>query len=213
VPPEGARSAISAQTAAAPPEAQKEFEAGKNLLLEKKKPKDSIPHFQSAIKTYPSFGEAYLLMGTAYMDEKDWNNARSALEKAVQLDQSLAAAHLALGVTLNEMGDFKDAEKPLTKGLELSPDFAEGQYELGRTYWAMGRWQDAEPHARKATGLQPGMAKAHVLMGNILLRQRNAPAALTEFKEYLQLDPNGPLAAPTREMVSKIEKALADAKR
>jgi tetratricopeptide (TPR) repeat protein len=209
VPPEGAGAKISAQTAAAPQEARKKFEAGKKLLLEKKKPKDSISHFQSAIKAYPSFGEAYLLMGTAYMDQKQWKDARSALEKAIQLDDSLAAAHLALGVTLNEMGAFKDAEKPLTRGLELSPDFAEGQYELGRAYWAMGRWPDAEPHARKATGLQPGMAKAHVLMGNILLRERNAPAALTEFKEYLQLDPSGPLSGPTREMVSKIEKALA----
>jgi hypothetical protein len=51
----------------------------------------------------------------------------------------------------------------------------------------MGRWKDAEPHALKATGLQPGMAKAHVLMGNILLRERNAPAALAEFKSEYQV--------------------------
>ncbi len=45
-------------------------------------------------------------------------------------------------------------------------------------------------------------------MGNILLRKREAPAALHEFKEYLRLEPNGPFAAPTRELVAKIEQAL-----
>jgi tetratricopeptide (TPR) repeat protein len=209
VPPEGAGAKISAQTAAAPPEARKEFEAGRKQLLEKKSPKDSISHFQNAIKTYPSFGVAYLLMGTAYMDQKQWKDALEALEKAIQLDDDDATAHLALGVCHNEMGNFQAAEKPLLRGLELRPDFAEGHYELGRAYWALGRWKDAEPHALKATGLQPGMAKAHVLMGNILLRERNAPAALTEFKQYLQLDPNGPMSGSTKDLVARIEKALA----
>jgi tetratricopeptide (TPR) repeat protein len=209
VPPEGAGAKISAQTAAAPPKAQREFEAGKKLLLEKKSPRDSISHFQNAIKTYPSFGVAYLLMGTAYMDQKQWKDALEALEKAIQLDDDDATAHLALGVCQNEMGNFQAAEKPLLRGLELRPDFAEGHYELGRAYWAMGRWKDAESHALKATGLQPGMAKAHILMGNILLRERNAPAALSEFKQYLQLDPNGPMSGSTKDLVARIEKALA----
>jgi tetratricopeptide (TPR) repeat protein len=161
------------------------------------------------LKTYPSFGVAYLLMGTAYMDQKQWKDALEALEKAIQLDDDDATAHLALGVCHNEMGNFQAAEKPLLRGLELRPDFAEGHYELGRAYWAMGRWKDAEPHALKATRLQPGMAKAHVLMGNILLRERNAPAALTEFKQYLQLDPNGPMSGSTKDLVARIEKALA----
>src|SRR5437879_12105910 len=54
VPPEGAGAKISAQSAAAPPSARKEFEEGKKQLLEKKNPEESIVHFQSAIKDYPS---------------------------------------------------------------------------------------------------------------------------------------------------------------
>ena len=42
-----------------------------------------------------------------------------------------------------------------------------------------------------------------------MLRKRDAAEALQEFKEYLRLEPNGPLAEPVREMVNKIEKALA----
>ena len=53
------------------------------------------------------------------------------------------------------------------------------------------------------------MAAVHVLLGNILLRKRDARGALQEFNEYLKLDPQGPFAPAAREMVARIEKALA----
>ncbi len=57
--------------------------------------------------------------------------------------------------------------------------------------------------------LRSEFAVAHHLLGNILLRKHDAPAALQEFREYLRLEPNGPFAPPRREFVAKIEPALA----
>ncbi len=54
-------------------------------------------------------------------------------------------------------------------------------------------------------------AEARLLMGNLLLPNRHTPRTLQQFKEYLRLDPNGPFAAPTRELVTKIEQALGTA--
>jgi hypothetical protein len=76
----------------------------------------------------------------------------------------------------------------------------------------LNRWQDADPHAQKAVQLAPDIAEGHVLLGNILLRKQDAPGALREFKESLRLVPNGPLAEPTRQVVSKIEAALKSSK-
>ncbi len=199
----------SLSASAIPDTAQKEFDKGNSLLLESKDPTASISHFQKAIEVHPSFAEAHLLLGMAYMDLGKWKQAQSALENAIKMNDKLAGAHLALGACYNQQKDFAAAEKALLRGLELNEESAEGQYELARTYWALGRWQEAEPHARKAIQLQPGFAAVHVLMGNILLRKRDARGALQEFKEYLRLDPQGPFASATREMVAKIEKALA----
>jgi hypothetical protein len=49
---------------------------------------------------------------------------------------------------------------------------------------------------------------AHVILGNIALRKRDAPAALQEFQTYLKLDPKGPMAPGTEAMVKKIQEAL-----
>ena len=209
-PPAVSEPVIAVKKLAVPAAAQNEFEKGINLLLARKEPEASIPHFRKAIEVHPAFAEAYLLLGRAYMDLGKWKEAQLPLEKAILQNDKLAGAHLALGACYNEQKDFAAAEKALLRGLELDAESAEGHYELGKTYWALGRWQEAEPHARKAATLRPGIAPVHVLMGNILLRKRDALGALQEFKEYLRLDPNGPMAPPTREIVAKIEQALAN---
>ncbi len=195
-----------------PESAQREVEKGRKLLFDDKKPSESIAFFRKAIKIAPSYSRAHFLLGTAYMDLGQWEEAESALSKAVELNDKLGLAFLELGSCLNQQKKFAEAEKPLRRALELNPDAAQGHYELGRTYWALGRWQEAEPRARKAAQLKPNLAPVHVLLGNIFLRKREAAAALQEFKEYLRLEPNGPFAAPTREVVAKIEQALATAR-
>ncbi len=200
---------VTAEELAAPEEAKTEFEKGRKLLFEDKQPGESIPHFQKAIKMHSPYASAYAFLGVAQMDLHKWKDAETALGKAIELNNKLATAHLALGACLNMQGNYAAAEKPLLRGLELTPETPDGHYELGRAYWALGRWQDAEPHARKALELRSDFAAAHLLMGNVLLRKRDAPAALQEFREYLRLEPNGPFAPPTRAVVAKIEQALA----
>ncbi len=209
LPPEGPSAHLAVSLVAVPENARREFEKGQRLLKESKDPKASISFLRKAIQIHPSFAQAHVLLGTAYMDMGKWKDAEPALLKAIELDDKLAGAYLALGACYNQAGNFAEAEKRLQRGLQLDPQSAMGHYELGRACWALGRWPDAEPHARKAVELKPDLAVAHVLMGNIMLRKRDANAALREFREYLRLDPEGRLAAPTKEMVGKIEKALA----
>ncbi len=191
-----------------PENARKELEKGRKLLFENKEAGKSIPHFRKAIEIYPPYASAYLFLGMAHMDLGKWKEAESALQNAIQLDDKLAAAYLALGVCLNRQDNYAAAERPLVRGLELDPETADGHYELGKAYWALGRWQEAEPHVRKALTMHPEFATGHLLLGNILMRKRDAPAALQRFKEYLRLDPDGPFAVPTRDLVAKIEQAL-----
>jgi cytochrome c-type biogenesis protein CcmH/NrfG len=73
------------------------------------------------------------------------------------------------------------------------------------------RWDVADQHVSKANQLRPNNAGQHVMMGNILLRERDAMGALKEFKQAVQLDPQGSMAAPSQQMVDKIEAALKHA--
>jgi len=207
VPAGGPGAAISARVPSSP-EAQTELERGQQLLLEKHDPKASIQAFKKVVELDPAFAPGYVLMGTARVQIQDWEGAKSAFDKATKLNANDASSFLGLGLAFNQLQDFHGAMKPLGRSLELT-DSAEAHYEIGRSFWGLGKWQEAEPHARKAIELRKDFAPAHVLMGNIFLRQRDPHSALAEFQEFLRLDADGALAPSVKEMVAKIEKGLA----
>jgi tetratricopeptide (TPR) repeat protein len=200
---------ISAQEAAMPEAARKEYAEGRALFMEARKPHDSIPHFQKAIALYPSNPDVYILLAMAYMQDSNPKAATETLRKNTEANPQSADAHITLGLLLNQEKDFAEAEKTLLRGIELNPDIPQGHYELAKTYWALGRWQEAEPEAQKAVKLQPDMAPPHVILGNIAFtKKHDSQAALKEFQEYLRLDPNGPMAQGTQQMITKIEQSL-----
>jgi tetratricopeptide (TPR) repeat protein len=129
-------------------------------------------------------------------------------EKATKLEPGNASAFLGIGAAMNQQQDFSAAIKPLARSLEINANSAEAHYEIGRSLWGLQKWQDAEPHARQSPKLNKEFAPAHVLMGNIYLRHRDANSALQEFQEYLRLDPQGEHAAAVQELIDKIQKAL-----
>jgi len=195
-----------------PLEAQKEFDAGRELLLKEKKTSDGISHLQKAVSLYPEYVEAHMLLGTAYMDNKQWDKAEHTLKKTLELDPRLAAAHFALGEVYRHQQKYPDAEKTLLEGLKLEPKSPQGHLTLGQVYFAKGDWAKAGPEVGQSLQLKPDYADAYLLAGNLFLRARNAANALEMFSQYLRLDPNGHYAAQTREMVEKIKKAMAEKK-
>ena len=103
---------------------------------------------------------------------------------------------------------YAGAQEPLRQSLEINRDSAEAHYELARALWGLNKWEEAEPHVRKAIQLNKDYASPHVLMGNIYLQEENPNFALTEFQEYLRLEPQGPDALAVKEIVAKIQKAV-----
>jgi tetratricopeptide (TPR) repeat protein len=208
VPPGGPGASISAADANVPEAARKSVADAQQLLTQGTDIDKGIELLKKAIKQYPQYSQAYLLMGVAYSSQKNWSEAEKSLQKAVELDHDNAAAYLAAGAVENGKNNFPDAEKYLLRAAELAPESADAQFELGRTYFGLGRWEAADQRVAKANQLRPTDSQQHVMMGNILLRERNAEGALKEFQEGLRLDPTGPMAEPTRQMIARIEAAL-----
>lgn len=192
--------------------AKKELAEGEQLLFEKKDPKASIPHFEKVTREEPKYAPAYVLLATADLQSADWDAALKASETAVKLDEKNPAAQLLFGMSLAQKDQYVAALKPLKRSIELSPDSFQAHLELAKAYWGAGDAAATEPPARKAAQLQPKAGLPHVLLGNVLLRQRNAPGALAEFKTAVELEPQADFAPSAREMVSKLQTALDQAK-
>jgi tetratricopeptide (TPR) repeat protein len=209
VAPEGPEAYLNARLAAVPDKARKEFTKARELWQEGKDPRGCVDHLNKAVKAYPKFADAYVLLASVYMRQNNATEAKSALDRAIENDPKLPEAWFTLGMLQNYQKDYPGAEKSLTEGLKLDDAAPQGHYEIGKTYLALSRLPEAEQHAQKAATLQPKMAPVYILLGNIAWKKQDAAEALKEYQQYLKLDPNGPMAPGAQAMVKRIQDYFA----
>jgi tetratricopeptide (TPR) repeat protein len=207
-----------------PQSALSEFEKGRDALLNSNDATNGILHLETAVRIYPRYIEALLLLGTAYMDLGAWDKAEHALARALEIHPKTANALFALGELYLKQKKDADAERVLLQGLQFEDRSWQGHLSLGHAYWNMApQFKDearyrtllerSYVHAKRALELKPDLAPAHLLKGNLLFKARRAEDALHEFEEYIRLDPRGQFVAQTRTLVQRIKLALAETKK
>ena len=220
-----AKSVTGSIDAHVPAAAQKEFDKGAAALAEGGKDKltFAVKCFEKAVSIYPQFVEARLRLGTGYMDLEQWDKAEKALLATVEVDPKAFNALFALSEIYLRENKIPDAEKVLTKGLAIQDASYLGHLNLARVYWekaheikdlaqAKPALEKSYEEVKRALILNPSLGGAHLLKGNLLLRVGRANDALTEFNEYLRLEPNGPFAGETRTLIDKIKKATSQSR-
>jgi Tfp pilus assembly protein PilF len=193
-------------------EAQEEYEKGRKALIEEKNLQAGIASLEKAVNLAPEYQEAHILLGAAYMDNKQYDKAEREMRRALEINPKSAAAYFGLGDVLRREEKYGEAEKVLQDGLKLEPKSYQGHFTLGQVYFAKGDVAKAGPEVGQALRIKPDYAEAYLLAGNLFLKTRNAANALQMFEEYLRLEPKGNYAAQTREMVEKIRKAMPEKK-
>ncbi len=208
----GAIALIDVIDARAPADAREELVRGRSALA-KKSYEEAVTHLQKAISRYPEFYEAHFLLGTAFVDSRDWAKAESAFQRALQVKGDSSAAVLLLGEVYWRQKRYDEAEKTLLEGLKIDDKSWHGYFTLGRLYWDLGKVAKAAPAVGRTLQLKPDFAEAHLLAGNILLRVEQQERALAEYQEYLRLSPKGEFADQARELVQKLSKAIVENKK
>jgi tetratricopeptide (TPR) repeat protein len=178
-----------------PPKALHAFKQGMDCLA-KKDPAGSLAHFQLAISEYAGYYEAYDRMGAA--DLKLWRvpEAEQAFRKSIEVSGGqFAHPLLALGAILDDQKKFAEAMTVIGKGLNLAPDSWTGHYYLGLALFGMNRLEEAERSVREALLRNADFAKAHLLLADIHVREKDYQSLVTDLNEYLKLSPDGPASS------------------
>src|SRR6185369_15116579 len=217
IPIAGSKPVAGTVDANVPPAAQKEFDKGVTALAEggRDKTQFAVKCFEKAVTIYPKFVEAHLKLGTAYMDLEQWDKAEQALVATTQVDPKAFNAFFALSEIYLRENKVSEAEKVLTQGLAIQDASYLGHLNLARVYWEKAReikdlaqakpaLEKAYEEVKRALTLNADLGGAHLLKGNLLLRVGRTADALTEFSEYLRLEPNGAVANETRTLVDRL---------
>lgn len=186
---------------------------GRLELFDRKNPAGSLKHFQRLLKEAPGFFEAHYYMGVAYADSGRLPEAEAALRSAIAGGGSHAPSFFTLASLLCNQSRYAEAEPLARKAVELDPGAWPGHFELARSLFGLNRTEDALASAQAALEKKKDAADLHLLLANIHIRRRDAPALLAALDGYLALRPEGPMSnqvrATRKQLLENVEQARA----
>lgn len=186
---------------------------GRQELFDRKNPQGSLKHFQKLVKEAPEFHEAHYYMGVAYADAGRMQDAEAALRSAIAGSEPHVPSYVTLASILSNQDRFADAEPLARKAVELEPAEWSGHFELARSLFGLKRTQEAFESAQSALEKKKDSADLHLLLANIHIRRRDAPALLAALDSYLALRPEGPMSdqvrATRKTLLKNMEQARA----
>jgi type IV pilus assembly protein PilF len=134
---------------------------------------------------------AYTELGVEYFRLGDYEQARTKLEKALELDPDYPQAHGAIALLYEKVSETRLAEKHYKKALRLNPDNAREQNNYGQFLCFQNRYKQANEEFMKAAK-SPFYASPQVPLTNAGLCAKRVPDAEQAeqyFRQALQVDP------------------------
>ena len=133
--------------------------------------------------------EDLFLQARQHFENQEWEKARAAATKALQINPRLADAEVMLGLIASIEEQFSSAEKHFLRAISLQPgnDLARGY--LASTYLQQKRYPEAVRAFRKVLSRNPKNQAANYNLGLIALIQEKPAEARTYFEQVRRQNP------------------------
>jgi len=162
-----------------------------------------ISFFQQAIAIDPSYALAYVGLADGYRSTLVGDvpsteflpKAKTAAQKAIEIDDSLADAHAELGFIIFWYDwDWNAAENQFKRALEFDPNNADAHLFYAHLLSCTGRHVEALAEVKRALELDPLNLRTNALEGQFLVHAGRTDEALASLQKTFELDPNSGFA-------------------
>jgi choline-sulfatase len=121
-------------------------------------------------------------------DDERSTDARTYLEKALQLDPASPTALRLLAELELAAGDFGKAATHLKRARDLRPDDSTAAFELGQALEKSGDWPGARDALEASLRLSPSQMSARLLLGRVYLRLKDPKNAEDQYEAAQLVD-------------------------
>ncbi|MFN2533377.1 MAG: protein kinase [Pyrinomonadaceae bacterium] len=166
--------------------------------------KKSIEYFNEAIAADPTYALAYAGLADSYLiipnysdisSQEAYVKAKTAAQRALELDDSLAEAHASLGgIRVDYEWDFIAAENELKRAIELNPNYSTAHHWYAQYLSEMGRHQEAISQIKRAQELDPLSLIISAIVGDTYIKARQYDEAIQQLRKTTEMDKNFILA-------------------
>ena len=116
-----------------------------------------IAVFASVVAIYLAFdigrGTYYNNLGTARMDEGEYDQAILCFDKAIKVRRKFPKAYCNRGTAYSEKGEYNQAISDFNKAIELNPEFADAYYSRAVVSCHIKEYDKAWADVNKAQSL------------------------------------------------------------
>lgn len=174
---------------------------------------DAIAAFKAELKQSPHSAIVHFLLGQQFLQKKDYLQAKSCYERAIQRDPDLANAHYGMVKALTrlkqpeaaqshlqqfkrlkekDMAMLKAEDKAFDDMKSIRKDVAETLLEAGQIYKQAGHADKAETLWLKATAIHPDLIPPRLAL--IEMFKRDQPGqAMVHYQALTRIQPNNHL--------------------
>ena len=157
--------------------------------LQVKRYDDARHAFAAQYDFSPDSAPAYLLAARMCFHQEYLPPAETFAQKALALDAKLPLAHLLLGEILLAKGNVPEAITEFDKERQINPLNGEIYDRLGDAYVRSGQYDQAQHALNRAILLEPNATGPYILLGKVLLNQKNPVMAGMYLERALHMDP------------------------
>jgi len=142
----------------------------------------------------PESAPAYILAARMLLRRDYLPIAEESARKAIALNPGLPQAHFLLGEIALAHGQSADAIADFEQERDLNPLDGAVYERLGDAYIRTGDFDRAQQALNRAVLLEPNVNAPYILLGKVLLKQRNSLMAKMYLEHALQIDPKNYMA-------------------
>ncbi len=164
----------------------------------------ALDAFNTAIEMEPDSANTYYVTALAYYAKKDYNNAMTVLQAALQKKPNFADAARFLGQVHYQMAqdrmnakdeagaqaEFQKAVGPFEQAFKAEPDSVVNITNLIDVYERTKNSEKAMTLTHDAVAKDPNNKLFRYAYGVFLLKQDKYPEAIEQFQKAVQIDPN-----------------------
>ncbi len=154
----------------------------------------------------PDNGEFHYLLGKTLREKQQWEEAKDAYQKAVDLGFSSWEVYQEWGDILVNLEVWDEAIGAYQQAIKLNDRAIDSYLNLGITLLKLELFAEAVPFFRNVIEIEPDVTVAYEYLGEALSKEEKWDDAIAVYHEALQLQPS--LLQPS---LSPLQEQLADA--
>jgi tetratricopeptide (TPR) repeat protein len=155
---------------------------------------DSIPFFLQALRLNPHHLLSLDNLGNAYRAQKRWDEARTVLQRALEVAPQDPEANYSLGMVFAQLEDNSEAYEYLQRALKARPIYPEALNNLGVLYLVTQRRDQAVESFEQCIRVAPAFDQAYLNLARVYALEGARDKARGVLLNLLQQHPDHPQA-------------------